>query len=42
MHRDNRCIYLAHVFFMAVVLIVGGGECRWDCLLCSVVKIVGF
>ena len=30
--RDNRCMYMAHVCFMSVVVIVWG---LWECLLCS-------
>ena len=30
--RDNRCMYMAHVCFMSVVMIVWG---LWECLLCS-------
>ena len=34
MHRDNRCMYMAHVDFYVCC-----GEClcggQWECLLCS-------
>ena len=32
MPRDNRCMYMAHVCFMYVVVTV---RCLWECLLCS-------
>ena len=32
MTRDNKCMYMAHVCFMSVVVIVWG---LWECLLCS-------
>ena len=32
MPRDNRCVYMGHVCFMSVVVIL---LCLWECLLCS-------
>ena len=31
--KDNRCMYMAHVCFMSVLVTVWGG--LWECLLCS-------
>ena len=35
MPRDNRCMYMAHVCFMSVVVTCGS---LWECLCVAVVK----
>ena len=42
MPRDNRCMYMAHVCFMSVVVTVWGGVCGNVCCVAAVVKIVFF
>ena len=38
MPRYNRCMYMAHVCFMSVVVIVGEGVCGNVCCVAAVVK----
>ena len=39
MPRDNKCMYMAHAYFMSsVVTVRGGGVCENVCCVTAVVK----
>ena len=39
MHRDNKCMYMAHFFLMSVIVTVwGGGVCGNVCCVAAIVE----